>query len=121
MKFQLVPDHDVIKQLNEAVPEIAAQIAPGEGPYSTLSNFALILRDGVTNDSISPETLAKAFDFINTTSEFADIELQNQLVVGIFELLSDSEKVREVATTQLRDPALSLFQRTIKGWVGDEQ
>ena len=83
-----------------------------EGPYSVLGDFAIYLRDDLANE----KELDDAFDFLNTMGASDDAEVQNQLVVGVLEILADTDNSIAMAKEKLKDHSLELFNRTLSGW-----
>nr|VFK79386.1 MAG: hypothetical protein BECKSD772D_GA0070982_104711 [Candidatus Kentron sp. SD] len=106
----------LVSLLWEKCPSFAEFIDLEEGPYSVLGDFAIHLRDGITNDTLSVDEVDNAFRFLNTMGDSDNSEIQNQLVVGVLEILADTGKSCSVANLKLRGRALALFERTRSGW-----
>lgn len=111
----LEPD-GVVSMLSKKCPSFTEFIDLEEGPYSVLGDFAIHLRDGITNDTLSVDEVDNAFRFLNTMGDSDNSEIQNQLVVGVLEILADTGKSCSVANLKLRGRALALFERTRSGW-----
>ena len=45
-----------------------------------------------------------------------DSEVQNQLVVGVLEILADTDEALSMTERKLEGQALELFRRTVSGW-----
>lgn len=108
----------VISTLLAEFPSFAESVDIEEAPYSILSDFAIYLRDGITNDTVQADELNHAFSFLNAMGASDDLEVQNQLVVGVLEILADTDESLSVAKRNLKGQALELFRRTLSGWVG---
>src|SRR4030066_219645 len=100
-----------------AVPDRNSKFVEiGDGPYSILGDFAIYLRDGIKKDEIQKDELDRAFNFLNEMGASDDIEVQNQLVVGVLEIMADTDESVSVAKQNLKGKALELFERTLSGW-----
>nr|VFK48134.1 MAG: hypothetical protein BECKTC1821E_GA0114239_11033 [Candidatus Kentron sp. TC]VFK63671.1 MAG: hypothetical protein BECKTC1821F_GA0114240_11032 [Candidatus Kentron sp. TC] len=106
----------VIPLLLEKYPSFAKFIDVYEGPYSTLGDFAIHLRDGITNATLQADEIDDAFGFLNAMGKSNNPEIQNQLVVGVLEILADTDKSISMTNSNLKDRALALFRRTLSGW-----
>ncbi|MBI3777902.1 MAG: hypothetical protein HY274_03145 [Gammaproteobacteria bacterium] len=98
-------------------PEFSKSADLKEGPYSILGNFAIYLRDGITDNTIRNDELDRAFYFLNEIgSSENNRETQNQFVVGVLEILADTEESVNVMKQRLKGQALELFERVLAGW-----
>jgi hypothetical protein len=111
----MTPD-ETIPTIRAACPAFSKDVDLTEGPYSILGEFAIYLRDGITNHTISPHEIDRAFSVLNDMGSSSDAEVQNQLVVGVLEILTDNDDVIEFAKNKLEQSALDLFQRVLIGW-----
>ena len=102
----------IISKLAEKCPWFSDSIDLDEGPYSVLGDFAIYLRDNIVDE----EELNDAFDFLNQMGASDDTEIQNQLVVGVLEILADTDSSVLVAKKRLIGRSLELFNRTLSGW-----
>ena len=102
----------IIFVLAAKCPWFSESIDLDEDPYSVLGDFAIYLRDGMANE----RELDDAFDFLNTMGATDDTEVQNQLVVGVLEILADTDRSIAMAKKKLKDKSLELFDRTLSGW-----
>ena len=105
-----------ISCLQEALPNIAKKLDFDEGSYIVLGELAIILRDGIANKQYSEDELNDIFAFLNRMGASENTEVQNQLVVGVLEILTDSPDVVALCKQRLAGPALPLFERTLNGW-----
>lgn len=105
-----------ISCLQEALPNIAKKLDFDEGPYMVLGELAIILRDGIATKQYSEDELNDIFAFLNRMGASENTEVQNQLVVGVLEILTDSPDVVTLCKQRLVGPALPLFERTLNGW-----
>ncbi len=106
----------VISTLLAECPSFAKLADIEEGTYSVLGDFAIYLRDGITNNTLQADGLESAFAFLNKMGASDDLEVQNQLVVGILEILADTDESTSAAKRKLEGRALELFNRTLSGW-----
>lgn len=105
-----------IPLLLKEFPAFAAQVDVDDEEYYILGEFAIYLRDGIVNSTFESEELAHAFRFLNRMGASNDSEVQNQLVVGVLEILADTDQSIQVVRMHLEDRALELFERTLRGW-----
>jgi len=87
-----------------------------EGIYSALGDFAIYLRNGISNKTLTDSDLRKAFKVLNKMGRAEDLEVKNLLVVGIFEILTDNDEVTEVVKCSLEGESGELFERVLAGW-----
>lgn len=119
MRYQgnsMLKSETVISALLEECPRFAKLVDVEEGPYSILGDLAIYLRDGIASNSLQEEELSKAFVFLNDMGASDDPEIQNQLVVGVLEILADTDESVAEAKSKLEGQALELFVRTLSGW-----
>lgn len=90
-----------------------------EGMYDALGDFAIYLRDGINKKSLSDEKFNKALKIMNTMGASNNLEVQNLLVVGIFEILTDEDDVVSSVKCGLTGPASEMFERVLVGWNND--
>ena len=89
------------------------------GVYDVLGDFAIHLRDRMTEKSLSECDTQKAFKIMNMMGASKDLEVQNLLVVGIFEILTDENATITAMQKGLKGTAAELFHRTLIGWKND--
>jgi hypothetical protein len=107
---------ETIDTLVDRFPAFAQSVDLEEGPYSVLSDFAIYIRDNIESDSFASADLENVFEFLNQLGSSENREVQNQLVVGILEILTDTDKCTEMARQKLRGQALGFFERVLIGW-----
>ncbi len=106
----------------ETIPQLLQLLPDGvvldldEGPYVILSEFAIILRDGIATDRFSESELESIFEFLNRLGASGDIEIENQLVVGVLEVLTDTSEAISVCRHHLTGKAKSYYERVLVGW-----
>ncbi|MEO3430495.1 hypothetical protein AAFN88_16675 [Pelagibius sp. CAU 1746] len=81
-----------------------------------MSNFAFFVVDGIETGNFTEGETENAFQFMNDLGSSDSLDIQNLLVVAIFEKLVDSEECRKVAHQRLEGKARDLFERTLAGW-----
>ena len=91
---------------------------PAEGAYHNAGRFAARLRDGIVDKTLSVEKIERAFAALNQIGEIDDDEIQNQLAVGILEILIDEPASTQAAREQLTGKALELFEKMKQFWHG---
>jgi hypothetical protein len=101
---------NIIAELLEEFPDFAKSVDTEEGTFYILGRFGSYLRDGITNDTIQVDELNHAFDFLNQMAVSDDPRVQNQLIVGVLEILTDDPKVAEIAKKKLKNKALEFFE-----------
>ena len=111
-----IRSEDTIDILVSRFPKFAKSADLDEGPYSVLGDFAIYVCDGIESESIATPDLDKIFAFLNELGSSGDIEVQNQLVVGVLEILTDTDKCVDAARQRLRGQALQFFERVLVGW-----
>jgi len=100
----------------DRIIDIDIDIDIDNGMYDTLGDFAIYLRNGISEKSLSEENLKKAFKVMNTMGASKELEVQNLLVVGILEILTDEGQVVSVVKEGLTGSAAELFERVLIGW-----
>ena len=95
--------------LRELLPEFEIPHDPAEGAYYNADAFGFFLRDGITKGTLSQEDIDRAFAALNQIGIRDDIEIQNQLQVGILEILYDEWESYAAARQKLDGKALQLF------------
>ncbi len=112
---EMKPD-GVIRDLLQEFPDFAKDVDVKQGPYTILSNFAIYLRDGIVDNTINSDELNRAFDFLNNMGASRNLEVQNLLVVGVLEILADTDESTSIAKQKLKNYALESFERVLSGW-----
>lgn len=107
---------ETMRLLKVALPDMADDLDFGEGPYVVLGDFAIHLRNGINLGRYSESELNAIFEFLNRLGFSENTEVQNQLVVGVLEILTDSTECITTCRQRLKGPALQLFERTTNGW-----
>ncbi len=115
MTIQLHPE-EIISFIRTEFPLFDSIVDTNEGMYDVLGNFAIFLRNGISENSLSDIELKQVFKVMNTMGSAKELEVKNLLVVGIFEILTDVDKVVEVVKSGLEGEAAELFQRVLVGW-----
>lgn len=105
--------NEVISFLLKESPKFAASVDLEEGPYSILDDFALYICDGITNDTFEADELDRAFNFLNEMGSSGNIEVQNLLVVGVLEILTDTSESINISKQKLTGQALQLFEQAL--------
>lgn len=107
---------ELLAFIQKEIPNFNDIVDLEDGMYSALGDFAIYLRDGISEKSISDSDLKSAFNVMNTMGAAEDLEVQNLLVVGIFEILTDADNVVAVVKENLEGGASQLFERVLVGW-----
>lgn len=90
----MVDRETVISTLLEECPKFHSIFDVEDGPYTILGEFAIYLCEGIENSSIPPRDIESSFKFLNNMGNTNDIEVQNQLVVGVLEKFTYKGGVR---------------------------
>lgn len=107
---------ETIPLLKIALPDMVDDLDFDEGPYVVLGDLAILLRDQINLGRYSESELNAIFEFLNRLGLSENTEVQNQLVVGVLEILTDSTECIKICRQRLKGSALQLFERTINGW-----
>ncbi len=115
MKYKLKAD-DVQSFMRSEFDGFDDIVDMENGLYDALGDFAIYLRDKMNEETLSEEMSQKAFNIMNVMGASEDLEVQNLLVVGILEVMTDEHKVVSLVKKGLSGPAAELFERVIVGW-----
>lgn len=115
LQSDLKPE-DVLAFVQKEVSNFNDFVDLDDGLYSILGDFAIYLRDSIAQGVISELDLKSAFKVMNHMGESEDLEVQNLLVVAIFEILADIDDVIEIVKKGLVGNASELFRKVISGW-----
>lgn len=113
---ELKPEH-VLAYIQEEMPRFNDIVDLDDGVYSALGDFAIYLRDGIAERSIPELELKAAFMIMNAMGEAEDLEVNNLLVVGMLEILTDVDVVADVVKKGLEGKAEEFFSRVLSGWI----
>lgn len=116
--YKLPPDVDMKFILESEFPHFAKLETTDfdDGVYCVLGSFGIYLCEECSKIFVNKEVLTKAFDILNAMGESDDIEIQNQLIVGVLEMLIDTKLSIHVARENLKGNSLEFFERVIRGW-----
>jgi len=106
--------------LRELLPDLEVHSDPAESEYFNAGNFAIWLRDGIVDRSLPEEKVDQAFGALNQIGAVDDNEIQNQLAVGVLEILTDDPASVRAARQKLKGRALELFEIVKEFWQGPE-
>ncbi|GAB4369223.1 MAG: hypothetical protein Kow00114_28910 [Kiloniellaceae bacterium] len=67
---------------------------------------------------MSQEDIDRAFAALDQIGKIDDDEIQNQLTVGVLEILADEPSSTQAAREKLTGRALELFEKMMKFWHG---
>ena len=104
---------DVLAFVQTEIPNFSDIVDLDEGLYSILGDLAIYLRDSINEGTASELDLKAAFKVMNAMGASEDLEVQNLLVVGIFEILTDINVVTEIVRQRLEGKAAQLFNRVL--------
>lgn len=96
--------HPLVKELYKKVPEYANISDRSFDEYATASfgMLSLILFDEIMNKEELSELVRNSFDFFNEIGDRNNPEIDNVLVVGIYEGLYSEKQCNDVARSLLR-------------------
>ncbi len=108
--------YDLLLFIQKTIPDFNKIADTDDGIYNALGDFAIYLRDSLDEKSISESDLKNAFQVMNMMGSAEDLEVQNLLVVGILEILTDKDNVVEIVKKHLEGNASQLFEMVLEGW-----
>lgn len=107
---------NILAVLGERFPKMRLDYDPDGGVYDVLGDLAIHLRDGLDAGRLDEAVLSAAIELFNEMAESEDVEVKNLLVVGIFEMLTDSDATIAAMKRHLGVTANELFERVLIGW-----
>ncbi|MEP4151333.1 MAG: hypothetical protein ABJL73_08510 [Lentilitoribacter sp.] len=116
MNSELKPE-DVLPFIRSEFEDFDSIVDLDDGIYGGLGDFAIYLRNEMNGESLSEEKCQKAFKIMNAMGASKDLEVQNLLVVGILEILTDKDKVVSLVRSGLNGQAAEIFEKVLNGWV----
>lgn len=85
-------------------------------PYNVLGNFALDFQENFIASKLTLSEIDKFFNFLNEMANSQDKEVQNILVVEIFEIFSDRKETIKISKEKLNESGKQFLEKTLKGW-----
>lgn len=116
----MLDEKDLMNKLIKEFPEFYNSqdyVVDDLMPYSVFGDFAIYLQDGLEKNDVSQITLDKAKRFMNSMANSENVEINNLLVVGILEILTDKKISVDWVKSNLNEKACAYFERVMKGWV----
>lgn len=109
------------KKLLINFPGFTNDIKPDDmQPYMLFGDLGIYIRNKIDEDDISKEDLISIFSLLNEMGEANDDDVHNLLTVGVLEILTDSEKVKEISKQYLKGEALKNLDLIDNYWYGDK-
>ncbi len=104
--------HKLNSELYDYIPEFEkiADHSDDENLYSVFGNLSIILENQITNHENPTDLIKNSFNFFNYLSDKNNEEINNLLVIGIYERLFHSKKCNEMAKQLLNDNARKLYE-----------
>lgn len=115
--------HPLVKELYEKVPEYTKISDRSFDEYGTasLGMLSLILFEEIMNKGELSEIVRSSFDFFNEIGDRNDPEIDNILVVDIYEGLYSKKKCNDVARNLLRGRNKEVYEYwMINGFIRSE-
>lgn len=98
-------------------PDFNLEESFDEGIYSGLGELAIKINYLISNNFMTPNQSELFFGLVNEMAESEDPEIDNLLVVGIFENSSDIPETGPVFEANLNQNAMMRFEET-RNWYG---
>ena len=112
----LQESHHLIRSIFDRFPRFRehADMADIEH-YGVLGQFALYLRDGVSQGTLEDGEVDHAFSFLNEMGAIAERneEMETLLKIGVLEILTDTDDSISASREKLEGKALSSFEEAI--------
>ncbi len=102
--------------LRKLLPGFEVPNDPEEGVYSNAGLFATKLREGIVDRTLSEQQTDRIFSALNNVGTSDDIDIQNQLAVGILEILLDEPASILTARQKLEGRSLEIFEEMKTFW-----
>lgn len=102
---------NVIATVLNLFPILKDEVEMDNGVYETLGCLAIYLGEGIEKNTISDTIVAKAIKFMNALAENQDLEVQNMLVAGVFETLSNYDRAIDRIKGELSPDGIRLYDR----------
>ena len=116
---ELQESHQVIRSIFDRFPRFSehADMADIEH-YGILGQFALYLRDGISQRTLDDEEVDHAFSLLNEMGAIAERneEMETLLTVGILEILTDTDESIRLSREKLKGKSLSSFEEAVEFW-----
>jgi len=111
--------HKLNSELYEYIPEFEkiADHSDDEHLYSVFGDLSLVLPKEIIENENLNELIKNSFKFFNHLSNKNDPEIDNLLVVGIYEGLYHSEKCNETARKLLNGRAKEIYEYYLKNGI----
>jgi len=108
--------HKLNSELYEYVPEFEniADHSNDEHLYSVFGDLSIVLAKEIIENEKLTDLITNSFRFFNYLSEKNDNEIDNLLVVGIYEGLYHSKKCNEIAKKLLNEKAKETYEFNLK-------
>ncbi len=114
---ELQESHQVIRSTFDRFPRFSERADMGDiEHYGILGQFALYLRDGISQRVLANEEVDNAFSFLNEMGVIAERneEMETLLKIGVLEILTDTDESISVSREKLEGKALSSFEEAIE-------
>ena len=85
-------------------------------PYNVFGDFAIYIQEKLLDGKLTRDETKKAYELFNHMASSADKEVQNILVVEVFEIFSDNKETVILTRNNLNQQGLDLFEKTLRGW-----
>lgn len=106
----------LIREHCNNVDDLVSEEAKQSGNLFVLAELSHYLIDSVIDKGKIRPHVDDIFGALNSLGEMERIDIDDLLMVGVFELLLDSEDVVSLAHAKLKGGALQLFNETLSIW-----
>lgn len=107
------PVHQLNAELYKHVPEFKkiADHSDDEYLYAVFGDLSIVLEKGIIEDKNNNTLIKKSFKFFNYLGEKNEKEIDNLLVIGVYEGLYHCGKCNEIAKKLLNGRAKKLYEK----------
>ena len=111
--------HQLNSELYEYIPEFEkiADHSNDENLYSVFGDLSIILANEIIKNEKLNNLITNSFKFINYLSDKNDKEIDNLLIVGIYEGLYHSGKCNEIAKKLLNEKAKKTYEFNLENGI----
>jgi hypothetical protein len=111
--------HQLNSELYEYIPEFEkiAEHSNDEHLYSVFGDLSIVLANEIIKNENLTDLISNSFRFFNYLSDKNDKEIDNLLIVGIYEGLYHSEKCNKIAQKLLNERAKKTYEFNLKNGI----
>lgn len=107
----IITRDNIIETVLNLFPILKDEVEIDSGVYEILGCLAIYLGEGIEKNTIDDNIVAKSIQFMNALATNQDLEVQNILVAGVFETLSNYDKAIDRIKGELNPDGIRLYDR----------